>query len=251
MLFQLINADIGYADRVVLANLNLSIKEGEKVALLGPSGSGKSTLLAHLHAQRPNDIALCPQLHAMVEVLSAYQNIYMGGLDRRPTLANLWNLIRPLAKSKQEILILSQSLDIEDCLWSSVDRLSGGQRQRVALGRALYRQKDIFLGDEPVSALDPRQAEQLMSQVLQSHTTAVVCLHQPNLALSLFDRVIALKNGGILLDAPSERLELADIHTAYQNSDSLKWEDPYLRTADSDQASLSQSACTSPAPPVD
>ncbi|MBM96679.1 MAG: phosphonate ABC transporter ATP-binding protein [Oceanospirillaceae bacterium] len=209
------NASLSYGQAQVLQHIHLTIHDGEKVALLGPSGAGKSSLLNLLYQQRADRCALCPQDNGLVDILSAYHNIFMGGLDRHSTPASLWNLVRPLKRARTAIEAIATQLGLGTELWKSVDRLSGGQRQRVALGRALFRKKDIFLGDEPVSALDPIQAETLMQHVLSQHATAVVCLHSPVLALALFDRVVVMKAGSIELDQPTRQLTLADLNSNY------------------------------------
>lgn len=203
----------------MLQHIHLTIHNGEKVALLGPSGAGKSSLLNLLYQQRAGTCALCPQDNGLVDILSAYHNIFMGGLDRHSAAASLWNLVRPLKRARTDIEAIATQLGLNAELWKSVDRLSGGQRQRVALGRALFRQQGIFLGDEPVSALDPIQAKALMQHVLSQHTTAVVCLHSPALALALFNRVIVMKAGSIELDQPAHQLTLTDLNTNYINVD--------------------------------
>lgn len=217
-LFQLHDATLGYGQETVFQHLDLTILAGEKVALLGPSGAGKSTLLSHLYRQQGDVCALCPQSNGLVDVLSAYHNMFMGGLERYSTLSALWNLLRPLPSARQCISPIADLLGLSDHLWQSVDRLSGGQRQRVALGRALFRQKPVFLGDEPVSALDPIHAETLLAQVLNSHQSAVVCLHSPVLALALFDRVIVLQRGRILLDQPTAATSLVTLKSCYDSS---------------------------------
>jgi phosphonate transport system ATP-binding protein len=214
-IFQLTDASLSYGQVQVLDNLHLSIDEGEKVALLGPSGAGKSSLLNLLYQQRAEQCALCPQDNGLVDILSAYHNIFMGGLERYSTTASLWNLVRPLSRARSPIEAIAAQLGLHSELWKSADRLSGGQRQRVALGRALFRQKDTFLGDEPVSALDPIQAEALLHHVLQQHSTAVVCLHSPALALALFDRIIVMKAGRVELDQPAHQLTLDNLKASY------------------------------------
>jgi phosphonate transport system ATP-binding protein len=215
VLFELSNACVTYGQRRVLDEVSLTLRAGEKVALVGPSGAGKSTLLNELYRQQTEQIALCPQSHGLVDLLSCYQNMFMGGLDRFSTLASLWNLLRPLASARTEIQQLAEDLGLSEQLWQSVDRLSGGQRQRVAIGRALYRQQPIFFGDEPVSSLDPVQAEQLLTILLQRHPTAVVSLHNRQLALNHFDRVIALAHGKIIHDCASRDLSPQDLDALY------------------------------------
>ena len=191
-----------------LSDITLSIKSGEKVALLGPSGGGKTSLLNILHQQCADQIAWCPQEHGLVESLSGYHNMYMGQLDQHNALYNLANLIKPLAKPKQEISELSVllGLDPQQHLWQSVNQLSGGQRQRIGIGRALFRQQEHFLGDEPVSSLDPVQAQQILELILSRHQTVIVALHNRQQALSNFDRIIGINAGRIIFDSPTKEM---------------------------------------------
>ncbi|WP_084644897.1 ATP-binding cassette domain-containing protein [Oceanobacter kriegii] len=247
-LYQLQDLTLGYAGQPVLQNLSLTIESGEKVALVGPSGAGKSTLLNHLYGIDPDRAALCPQSDGLVDVLSSYHNIFMGGLHRHGRLTSLWNLIKPLQQAKAEVSMLAERLGLSDQLWKSVDRLSGGQRQRVALGRALYRQQPILFGDEPVSALDPQQAHDLLKWVLERHQTAVVCMHNPQLTSALFDRVVALKQGQLVYDGPAQSLTEQDYQTLY--SDSPDTPAPVFSTSTSHSGSLPLS-CVSPGKPAD
>ncbi|MGJ8686812.1 MAG: ATP-binding cassette domain-containing protein [Spongiibacteraceae bacterium] len=210
----------------ILDAISLTIRRGEKVALLGPSGAGKTSLLNVLHQQRPHCSALQPQGGGLVDLLSVYNNIFIGGLDRVTTIAALWNLLRPLAASKRAISELARRLGLEDKLWQSADRLSGGQRQRVAIGRALFRQQPIFLGDEPVSSLDPIQAQALLAYVLEQHETAVVSLHNRQLALEHFDRIVILREGRICCDSPASELSSAQLDEFYQLGSSPESEPP-------------------------
>jgi len=216
--FSLSGASLTYGRHSVLHDITLTIREGEKVALIGPSGAGKSSLLDLLWQQSPDNIALCPQESGLVDILSVYQNIYMGGLGRFSGVYNFLNLIRPWPARRVEVADIARALGVEDKLRTSPDKLSGGQRQRVALGRALYRQKSIFFGDEPVSSLDPEQGEQLLALILSRHQTAVVAIHNPALACQHFDRVIALKNGHVVGDWQTRNLDLAVLEAVYQNA---------------------------------
>ncbi|MYM63333.1 ATP-binding cassette domain-containing protein [Pseudomaricurvus sp. HS19] len=220
LLFRLTGVSHSYGEQPVLHGIDLCVRRGEKLALLGPSGAGKSTLLNLLYEQRPGECALQPQGGALVELLSVYHNIFMGGLDRVGTLASLWNLVRPLPAARRDITAMAHQLGLEEKLWHSVDRLSGGQRQRVAIGRALYRQQPIYLGDEPVSSLDPLQAQLLLSHVLAQHETAVVSLHNRRLALENFDRVVVLRDGRICCDSPAAALSSEQLDAWYLQASS-------------------------------
>lgn len=195
-----------------LFDISLTIKAGEKIALLGPSGGGKTSLLNALHNQCADNIAWCPQASGLVDSLSSYHNIYMGQLDKHNALYNLANLIKPLAKPRLAVSQLAEALDIIDQLWKPVDQLSGGQRQRVGIGRAFFRQQDTFLGDEPVSSLDPVQAQLILKMINQRHSTVVVALHNRKQALENFDRIIGIKAGKLVFDSPAKEL----INNKYQ-----------------------------------
>lgn len=207
-----------------LTDISLSINAGEKVALLGPSGSGKTTLLKILHQQtsdltRSDNIAWCPQEHGLVEPLSGYHNIYMGQLQQHNALYNLVNLIKPFAKPKKAICYLASELGLEaDLLFKPVSKLSGGQRQRIGIGRALHRQQETFLGDEPVSSLDPVQAQQVLQLIIQRHQTLVLALHNRKQALENFDRIIGLKAGRIVFDSPAKELIKNKYHAGLLDS---------------------------------
>ena len=215
-LFELVEHTEVLGQQTVLRDLNLTINRGERVAILGPSGAGKSTLLNVLHRQQPTIAAFQPQGGGLVDNLSVYQNIFMGALDRVNTFLALWNLIRPLSRHKHQIKNLTSLLGLQDKLWHSVDRLSGGQRQRVAIGRGLYRQQALYLGDEPVSSLDPVQAQSLLSHILEQHETAVVSLHQRDLALTHFDRIVILLEGRVGFDGPASSLTQTQLNAFYK-----------------------------------
>lgn len=211
-------ADLGHGDRVVLPRLTLRLRHGERVALLGSSGAGKSTLLAALRERLGDDAAWCPQHHGLVPGLAVYHNIYMGRLAEHAALANLWNLVRPLRGPWTEVAELCERLGLEGLMRRPVGQLSGGQRQRTAIGRALYQDRPIFLGDEPVASVDPHQALRLLGLIEAHHATTVVALHQRELALSHFDRVWGLRDGRLVIDAPADALCLADLDALYPDA---------------------------------
>lgn len=197
---------LGYGPVVVLADFRLTIAPGERVALLGRSGAGKSTLLAAIRAQliqAGRKAALVPQDHALVPVLSAFHNIYMGRLNQHSVLHNLITLIRPFQNDRAQIAPFAAALGIEDLLHKSVDELSGGQKQRTAVGRALYAGGDVLLADEPVSALDEMQAPQVLETLLSAFPSSVIALHDVALASQFCTRLIGLKHGRVLFDVPA------------------------------------------------
>lgn len=215
-MFELHNTSLKYREQTVLNNLSLSIRAGESVALVGPSGAGKSTLLKHLRNLQAKQVAWCPQHTGLVPMLSAYHNIYMGSLSRHNSLYNLVNLLRPLATPKAEIQDLADQLELAENLFQRVDELSGGQHQRVAIGRALYQQQPVFLGDEPVSALDAFQADKILSLISQRHATMVLALHDTEQALRVCQRLIGLKDGAIIFDLPADKVQRQQLDALYQ-----------------------------------
>ena len=185
------------------------------MALLGKSGAGKSTLLRHLRQRQPQQVAWCPQASGLVPMLSVYHNIYMGALHRHGRLYNLFNLIRPLSQPLAEVRAIAETLGLDEHLLTSVDRLSGGQQQRTAIGRALYQNRSVLLADEPVSALDDYQADRVLQHLSDCHDTLVLALHDVEQALRVCDRVIGLKQGRILLDAPADTVSRQQLARLY------------------------------------
>lgn len=215
ILFQLQSARLGYAGQSVLQDLDLVIAPGEKIALLGESGAGKSTLLRHLRALRPGEVAWCPQQPGLVPMLSVFHNIYAGQLDRHSVFYNLVNLCWPLPAPRRDIMALAITLGLQDKLHTSVEALSGGQQSRVNLGRALYQKRSVFIGDEPVSAVDELQADNLLALIFRSHETVIVALHDMELALRHCTRIIGLQQGRIVLDRPCPQVGAGDLLGLY------------------------------------
>jgi phosphonate transport system ATP-binding protein len=215
VLFDVQQASLGYQQRAILHGLNLRIHAGEKVALLGESGAGKTTLLRHLRTLRPDEVAWCPQHSGLVPMLSVFHNIYMGRLDRHSLLYNLANLLHPLQQPRQDIQRIAADVGLQEYLFTSVEKLSGGQQSRTNLARALYQQRAVFIGDEPVSAVDELQADQLMALICARHDTVVVALHDVELALRHCTRIVGLRAGVIELDQPAAGSSAATLCRLY------------------------------------
>ena len=230
-LFTLDQAAIGWSGHTVLQDISLRIREGEKVALLGKSGAGKSTLLRHLYRQHSGELAFCPQQPGLVPGLSVFHNIYMGQLARHHVLYNALNLFFPFKQPLSEVTALAEQVGLADKLVAKAESLSGGQQQRVALARSLYQQQPVFLGDEPVSAVDETQAETLLQLIISNHRTVVIALHNTQHALRYCERIIGLAGGRIVLDAPSSKLtpeSLSEFYQASHNQVEAKDTDPSL-----------------------
>jgi len=217
-LISLENCCLDYDGKIVLRGMSLSIRAGEKIALIGKSGSGKSTLLKHLRTRLGKKTAWCPQVLGLVPMFSVYHNIYMGGLERFNIFRNLSNLLVPNRKAKTEIIKIADSLQLSDLLWTSVDQLSGGQQQRTAIGRALFQRRDTLLADEPVSALDDFQSQHILQSLIQGHDTIVLALHDVAVAQAMCDRIIALDSGRISFDCASDQLDSDRLSQLYNNN---------------------------------
>ena len=230
--------------RAGLAPLDLTIAHGEHVAIIGPSGAGKTTLLRLLGCQlKPTQGQYLLDAQAPWQ-LSA-RNLRelrsrIGLIHQQPPLPprqrvisaigagrlGQWSLLHSLRNwfSPQDLdgprRILTQ-LDISEKLFERCDQLSGGQLQRVGIARVLYQQAQLILADEPVSAMDPHLAQHtlhtLTEQARQHSATLVASLHNVDLALSLFPRVIGLRDGVVAFDLPSNDVSPAQLKALYAN----------------------------------
>jgi phosphonate transport system ATP-binding protein len=213
--------------RTVLDDLSLTIASGEITAVVGPSGAGKSTFLAALtglvtpkrgrilvgaeqdlgnpavlKAHRLSTATIF-QEHALIDRLSALDNVLLGLADSRHPLS-------PLPWPQHQETQAAQALADVGLLhlahrWAG--NLSGGERQRVGIARALVRKPAILLGDEPFSAIDPALSRRLGNEfralVGNTGITVVLVLHQMDMARALADRVVGLAQGGIVFNGPA------------------------------------------------
>jgi ABC-type sugar transport system ATPase subunit len=211
-----------YGDVEVVHGLSLDIADGEFMVLVGPSGSGKTTALRMLAglesitagevrigdrvvnaiAPRERDIAMVFQDYALYPQMTVFDNLAFG-LRRRKT---------PKAEIEQRVNAAAGALDLEPYLARKPGQLSGGQAQRVALGRALVRDPEVFLMDEPLSNLDAKLRTQTRGEIkrLQQEvrTTTVYVTHDQVEAMTMGDR-IAVMNHGVLeqVGTPEELYE--------------------------------------------
>ncbi|MGV8936904.1 MAG: ABC transporter ATP-binding protein [Allorhizobium sp.] len=201
----------------VLKNLNLDIKDGEFLVLLGSSGCGKSTLLnciaglldvtegqVHIKGknvtwEEPKDrgIGMVFQSYALYPQMTVEKNLSFG-----LRVAKV-----PADVIKEKVARASEILQIETLLQRKPGELSGGQRQRVAIGRALVRDVDVFLFDEPLSNLDAKLRSELRVEIKRLHhtlkNTMIYVTHDQIEALTLADRIAIMKGGVIQqLDDP-------------------------------------------------
>lgn len=216
-LINLQGESVAYQQTVALKNITLQIDAGEKVAFIGPSGAGKTTLLQTLYDRIPEQSAFVHQHYALVPALSTFHNVYMGRLDRHSTLFNALNLIKPQKKILAEIQPILRTVGIADKVFDKVETLSGGQQQRVAIARAIYRGKPVLLADEPVSSVDPHQADAVLQLIIKQTDTVIMSLHAVSSALKFADRVIGLRDGQIQFDLPAGNVIPEMLQSLYEN----------------------------------
>jgi len=220
VLLSLVDQRISYGNKVVLDELNLHLHADECIVLLGKSGAGKSTLLKHLLeklTKQTESPAWIPQSLGLVDKLSSFHNVLMGRLDQESVFSNLRNLIWPANKHREAIHALLEELSLSSELFSPVGNLSGGQQQRIAIARACYRDSPLLLADEPVTGLDHIQAKKVLAKLKQQFNSSVIALHDVDLALSIADRVIGIRDGRIVLDDFAKSISDATLVELYQD----------------------------------
>jgi len=201
----------------VLENLDLDVEQGEFIVLLGPSGCGKSTLLnciaglldvstGQIFIQGKNVTWEEPKNRGIGMVFQSYalypQMTVEGNLSFGLRVAGL-----PKPEIAKRVARAAEILQIEPLLKRKPAHLSGGQRQRVAIGRALVRDVDVFLFDEPLSNLDAKLRSDLRVEIKRLHhrlkNTMIYVTHDQVEAMTLADRIAVMKNGIIQqLDTP-------------------------------------------------
>ncbi|HUO22400.1 MAG TPA: phosphonate ABC transporter ATP-binding protein [Caulobacteraceae bacterium] len=245
--FQLNAVTKTYGARRALDGVDLTVRRGEMVALIGPSGSGKSTLLRALNGLVRIDDDSCGRVEAFGETvqaagrvsdrirplrarigfifqsfnlvgrLSLYSNVALGLLGRLPAWRGLFGLWPPA--ERQGVMAALQRMGVADYAGQKASTLSGGQQQRGAIARAVVQQAEAVLADEPVAALDPVSARKVMELLRDLNRNdglaVVVTLHQVDYALRYCPRVIALKSGKVVYDGPSEGLDRAALSGIY------------------------------------
>ncbi len=214
-----------------LKGINLEIKDGEFVAIIGLSGAGKSTLLRSINRMIEitsgkifiddieisslkgkdlrmlrRSIGMIFQSFNLVKKMSVYNNVLSGRVAYHPTYKTILGLF-----PKQDKLLALDSLDamgILDKSFTRADQLSGGQQQRVALARALTQKPRLILADEPVASLDPITTVQVMDDFAKINKefgiTIIANMHHVDLALKYATRIIGINDGVVVFDGKSK-----------------------------------------------
>ncbi|USB33437.1 sn-glycerol-3-phosphate ABC transporter ATP-binding protein UgpC [Paenibacillus sp. YPG26] len=208
------------ADKATVVDVNLDIKDKEFLVLVGPSGCGKSTTLRMIAgleeisegklyigdrvvndvAPKDRDIAMVFQSYALYPHMNVYQNMAFGLKLRKVKKEEIDQRVREAAKI----------LDITHLLERKPKALSGGQRQRVALGRAIVRDPQVFLMDEPLSNLDAKLRGQMRAEITKLvkrlETTCIYVTHDQIEAMTMGDRIVVMQDGLIQQAASPEEL---------------------------------------------
>ena len=228
-----------------LKDINLQIEQGEFVAIIGLSGAGKSTLIRTIN--RMIDITEGQLIVDGVDVMSLrgkamrryrrkigmiFQSYNL--VTRSTALQNVLSFMVPDMGfmrvllglfSKEQKLKALESLDkvgILDKAYTRCDELSGGQQQRVSLARTLNQDPSIILADEPVAALDPVTARQVMADFQrinrEMNITVLINIHHVDLALQYATRVIGIRAGEIVYDGPTDTVTQEVLDAIYQGA---------------------------------
>ena len=240
------DASKSFGPHRALDGVNLRLRQGEMVALIGPSGSGKSTLLRAISgfvaldpgagvveafgqtvqangrlSDRVRDIraqiGMIFQQFNLVGRLSLFSNVALGMLGRIGFVAGLFGLWP--RQEKVAVMAALARVGVADYAGQRAGTLSGGQQQRAAIARALVQKAKVILADEPVASLDPVAARRVMDLLTELNAkdgiSILVSLHQVDYAMRYCKRVIALKAGKVVYDGPTSGLShdnLVDIY---------------------------------------
>ena len=217
------NLTKSFGTLTVFENLNVKVKKGEVLVIIGPSGSGKSTFLRCLnHLEEPNDGEIFIEGEKLnIKNKNGTRNIIkkvgmvFQNFNLFPHMTVLENVMEaPITvkgEEKSEVLKISEELiekvGLKDKLSYYPSKLSGGQKQRVAIARALAMKPDLMLFDEPTSALDPELVGEVlgvMKNLAKEGMTMVVVTHEMGFAKVVADRVIFMDGGKIVEEGTPE-----------------------------------------------
>lgn len=204
-----------FGDLHVLKDIDLTVKAGEKVVIIGPSGSGKSTFIRcvdYLEEPTSGEVIidgtpLTKKNH--LEMARKYSSMVFQQFNLYPNMTVLGNLtlapIKLQKKSKEEAtktaMAALERVGLAQKAGEYPQNLSGGQQQRVAIARALCTKQPIILFDEPTSALDPEMVQEVldvMVELAQENITMICVTHEMGFARQVADRVVFMDDGQIL-----------------------------------------------------
>lgn len=235
--------EVTYANGTkALRQTSLEIMQGSFVVLLGTSGAGKSTLLRALNGlvkptagsiqvsdlgdlanssvlkQHRRRTGMVFQQHHLIGRLSVLDNVLLGRIGYHAG----WRMFTPWGRhEKEHALAVIERVGLLDRALVRADQLSGGQQQRVGMARALVQQPKLLLADEPVASLDPNTSVRLLKSMHSicklDGLTAIVSLHQVDLARQFADRIIGIKGGAVVFDGTPQALSPDQAEALYQH----------------------------------
>ena len=201
---ELRHVDKHYGQLHVLKDINLSVKKGEVVVIIGPSGSGKSTLCRTINRLETieKEGRKLAELRAQVGMVFQQFNLFAHKtiLDN-VTIGPREVLKKSKAEAEQEAMQLLKRVGVDSQASKVPAQLSGGQQQRVAIARSLAMHPKAMLFDEPTSALDPEMIGEVlavMTELASEGMTMVIVTHEMNFAKRVADRIIFMDAGAIL-----------------------------------------------------
>jgi ABC transporter related len=212
-----------FGKNVVLDNINLEIKKGEVVSLIGPSGSGKSTILRSIidletitsgdiliEGNNLKDKKIKKEMLLKTGMVFQTFNLFPH-MSVRNNIVKTLELVKKLDK-KEANKIAEETLEVVgliDKIDNFPSELSGGQKQRVAIARALSLRPDILLFDEPTSALDPELVKEVLDiirKLKNDKITMLIVSHEMNFVKEISDKVVVLEKGEILEKGDSKKI---------------------------------------------
>ncbi|EIJ68604.1 amino-acid ABC transporter ATP-binding protein [Haemophilus parahaemolyticus HK385] len=216
-----------FGKNIVLDNIDLSIQEGEVVAIIGPSGSGKSTLLRCLNLLEKPDNGIIKIAETELDVKQHSKKEELALRNQSAMVFQSYNLFKnktaleniTLAPLVNQKLNKAEATDLGLSLLKQVGlseqanqypvTLSGGQQQRIAIARALAVKPKVLLFDEPTSALDPERVNevlQVIQQLAKQKITMVIVTHEMDFAKHVADRIIFMADGHIVEQGPAKQV---------------------------------------------
>ena len=232
------NVSISYGAKQVVKDFSLSVNDGEIMGIIGPSGCGKTTLiraLCGLIKPEKGNIYINDQLvfsdEKRINVAPERRGIGVVFQDYAvwPHLSVWDNVCYPMKKHKvpKEEIAKRAAYALEQVRMTGYEKhmpaqLSGGQQQRVALARTLNQNPSIILADEPVAALDPVTAHQVMADFKrineEMNITILINIHHVDLALGYAQRVVGIRAGEIVYDGPASEVTQDILDSIYNGS---------------------------------
>jgi general L-amino acid transport system ATP-binding protein len=214
------NVNKWYGEFHVLKDINLKVRQGERIVLCGPSGSGKSTTIRCINrleehqagriivdgVELTSDLKQIEAIRREVGMVFQHFNLFPHlTVLENCTLAPIWVRKLPRREAEEIAMHFLERVRIPEQAAKYPGQLSGGQQQRVAIARALCMKPKIMLFDEPTSALDPEMVKEVLDTMIglaQSGMTMLCVTHEMGFARTVADRVIFMDRGEIVEEAP-------------------------------------------------